>query len=87
MKVSWTAETGASSYTIYDSTTSITGPWTSLASGQTGTSYTTAALSGTSGGTNYWFAVATKLTDTNWTLSTQSTGAGPRLIKNTPACS
>jgi hypothetical protein len=79
--VSWTAETGAASYTVYDSTTSATGPWTSLG---TGTSpFTTASLTGTSGGTGYWFAVTTTLTDAAWGASTQSTASAKRTITTT----
>ncbi len=82
--VTWTAETGAASYTVYDSTSSATGPWTSLG---TGTSpYTTASLTGTAGGTSYWFAVTTTLTDSGWGASTQSTASAKRTI-TTSTCS
>ena len=52
--LSWTATTGAASYTIGQSTTS-GGPYTTIASGITATSYTTTGLTN---GTTYYYVVS-----------------------------
>jgi hypothetical protein len=61
VKVSWAAVTRATSYTVYDTTTSATGTYSAVATGVTGTSWT----SGTLSAANYWFEVAAS-TGTNW---------------------
>jgi hypothetical protein len=61
VKVTWTAVAKATSYTIYDATTSATGTYTSVASGVTAANYTTGSLAAN----NYWFEV-TAYTGTNW---------------------
>jgi hypothetical protein len=61
IKVTWTAVTHATTYSVYQSTTSATGTYTSVATGVTTTSWT----SGTTAG-NYWFKVAA-LIGTTWT--------------------
>jgi hypothetical protein len=75
--VTWTAETGAQTYTVYDSTTSATGPWTSIGTATAPTvTFTSASL--TAGG--YYFAVTTTLSDAAWGASTQSTASAKRTI-------
>ena len=63
IKVSWSAVTHATAYTVYDSTTSATGTYSLIASGVSTTSWTSSALTST---TNYWFEVATNV-GSNWT--------------------
>ena len=76
VKVSWSAVTKATTYTVYDATTSATGTYTSLASGITTTSYTTATLSAA----NYWFEVAAYI-GTNW-VGTKSTATTESTISS-----
>jgi hypothetical protein len=59
--VTWTAVPSATSYTIYDSTTSASSGYAVIASGVTGTSWTSADLSVGI----YWFEVAPYI-GTNW---------------------
>jgi hypothetical protein len=76
--VTWTAETGAQTYTVYDSTTSATGPWTSLGPVTAPTvTYTSGSLTPAGG---YYFAVTTTLSDAAWGASTQSTASAKRTI-------
>jgi hypothetical protein len=51
--VSWAAVAKATSYTVYDTTTSSTGTYASVASGVTTVPYTTGSLAAD----NYWFKV------------------------------
>jgi hypothetical protein len=69
VKVTWTAVAKATSYTVYDATTSATGVYSSTATGVTGASWTSATL--TAG--NYWFEVVA-FTGTNWS-SVKSTAS------------
>ena len=75
--VTWTAETGAQTYTVYDSTTSATGPWTSIG---TATAPTVTFTSGSLTAGGYYFAVTTTLSDAAWGASTQSTASANRTI-------
>lgn len=61
IKVTWAAVTNASTYTVYDSTTSATGTYSAVATGVTTTTWT----SGTLATGNYWFEV-TAFQGTNW---------------------
>lgn len=61
IKVTWGAVAKATSYTIYDATTSGSGTYASLATGVTTTTWT----SGTLSSANYWFEVAAYV-GTNW---------------------
>jgi cellulose 1,4-beta-cellobiosidase len=82
VKVSWSAVTHATTYTVYDSTTGSGGTYNSVASGVTTTTWTSSALAtGT-----YYFKVAavTGSTGSTW-VGTKSTFAGPRTISAT-AC-
>lgn len=71
--IGWTGVPHASSYTVYDSTTGLSGSYAAIAGPVTGTSYTTSTLAA---GT-YWFAVAAYIG--SWG-SGQSAGSGPRVI-------
>ena len=74
IKVSWSAVTHASTYTVYQSTTAATGPYSSVASGVTGTSWTSGIL--TTG--NYWYEV-TATVGSAWT-SVKSAATAQRTI-------
>jgi hypothetical protein len=76
VKVSWTAVTKATSYTVYDTTTSATGTYTSVATGVTTTSWTSATLSAA----NYWFEVAASM-GTNW-IGTKSVATAESTISS-----
>jgi hypothetical protein len=58
--ITWGAITRASTYTVYESTTSATTGFSVVASGVTATTYTKSGLLG-----SYWFEVAA-VTGTNW---------------------
>ncbi|HUE07556.1 MAG TPA: hypothetical protein VMP41_09020 [Acidimicrobiales bacterium] len=77
IKVSWTAVTHATTYTVYDSTTSASGTYTSIATGVTTTSWTSGTLTA---GTNYWFEVAVSV-GSNW-LSTKSSATAESTINS-----
>ena len=62
IKVSWTAVTHATTYSVYDSTTAATGPYSSIATGVATTSWTSGTLTS---GTHYWFEVTVNV-GTNW---------------------
>jgi hypothetical protein len=74
VKVAWNAVTHATTYSVYDSTTSSTGTYTLIASGVGTTSWT----SGTLASGSYWFKVAA-LFGSNWT-GTQSAASSQRTI-------
>jgi cellulose 1,4-beta-cellobiosidase len=82
IKVSWTAVTHATTYTVYDSTTSATGTYSSIAAGVTTTSWTSGTLTA---GTNYWFEVTASV-GSNWT-SPRSSATGESTINSvSPFC-
>jgi hypothetical protein len=82
IKVTWSAVTLATSYSIYDATSSANGSYSLMASGVTGTSWTSSTLTS---GTNYWFKV-TAVIGSNW-ASAQSTASGESTINSvTPFC-
>jgi len=82
IKVSWSAVTHATNYSVYDSTTSATGTYTLVASGVATTSWTSAALTT---GTNYWFEVTVNF-GSNW-ASAKSGATGESTINGTnPFC-
>ena len=66
--VTWNAVTQATTYSVYYSTVSSSGPYSLLASGITGTTYTTGGLAVAT----FWFEVAA-VTGTNW----QGPNSGP----------
>lgn len=76
VKVSWTAVTHATSYTVWVSTTSATGTYTSAASGVVATSWT----SGTLATGNYWYEVSAAI-GSNW-ASAKSSATSQRTISS-----
>lgn len=78
--VTWTAVSRASSYTVYQSTTSATTGYSVAASGVVGTSWTSAAL--TSG--NYWFELSAAI-GTNWS-SAKSAASGESTVVKSTSC-
>jgi hypothetical protein len=77
IKVTWSAVTGASSYTVYEATSAASGPYSSAATGVTSTSWTSPGLS--TG--DYWFEVAA-YEGANWasansSATAESTVTGP----------
>ena len=82
IKVSWTAVSHATTYTVYDSTTSATGTYSSIATGVTTTSW----ISGTfNAGTNYWFEVTVSV-GSNWTSAKSSATGESTINTHTPFC-
>ena len=78
MTITWSAVTGATSYNVYESTTSSTTGYTVASSGLTTTSWKSGKLAA---GT-YWFEVAaTAGTGGAW-VGANSTAAGPLVITN-----
>jgi len=78
--VSWTALAHATSYTVYDSTTSSSAGFSVIASTVSGTSWTSGSL----GAGTYWFQVSSHVS--NWT-SANSASSSPRMVTNGPGCS
>jgi hypothetical protein len=68
--------TRATTYTVYDTTTSATGSYSSVATGVATTSWT----SGTLSAATYWFEVAA-YTGTNW-IGTKSTATAESTISS-----
>ncbi len=82
VKVSWSAVTHATNYSVYDSTTSATGTYTLVASGVATTSWTSGILTT---GTNYWFEVTVNF-GSKW-ASAKSSATGESTINGTnPFC-
>lgn len=80
LTVSWTAVGGATAYDVLRGPTS-GGPWTEIAIGETGTSYTDTGLASA---TVYWYAVvATDATGAS-ERSTPAYGTTPQAIPTTP---
>jgi hypothetical protein len=82
IKVSWGAITHATSYSVYESTTSATGTYTVAASGITTTSWTSGTLTAN---TNYWFEVVTAV-GTNWSSANSSASAESTIHSSNPFC-
>ncbi len=80
IKVTWSAPAHATSYTVYDSTTSSSSGFAIVAASVAGTSWT----SGTLAAATYWFKVTAHVG--NWT-SAQSASSTPRVITSAPGCS
>ena len=82
IKVTWSAVAHATTYSVYDSTTSATGTYTLVASGVATASWTSGTLTG---GTRYWFEVVADV-GSNWS-SVKSAATGSSLINAlTPFC-
>jgi hypothetical protein len=74
VKITWTAVGHASTYTIWESTTSATSGFSAVATGVSGTSWTTGTLA--SG--KYWFEVSARV-GANW-ASPNSTASAKRTV-------
>jgi hypothetical protein len=81
IKVSWSAVALATSYSVYDSTTSATGTYTLVASAVTATAWTSGTL--TAG--NYWYEV-TALIGTNWASAKSAASAETTIGTASPKC-
>jgi hypothetical protein len=82
IKVSWTAVTHATTYTVYDSTTSATGTYSSVASGVATTSWTSGTLTA---GTHYWFEVTVSI-GSNWSSAKSTATAESTINSTSPFC-
>lgn len=84
----WTPVSHASAYTVYDSTTSSNGPYTTYASGVTSSTYKTGPLARKAGRrrglTRYWFKVAA-IVGNSWT-SAQSSAGGELTVSANGTC-
>ncbi len=81
--VGWNTVTHATTYSVYESTTSATGTYTVAASGISTTSWTSGTLTA---GTNYWFEVVTTV-GTNWTSAKSSASPESTMNSSNPFCS
>jgi len=82
IKVTWSAVTHATTYSVYDSTTSATGTYSLVASGVATTSWTSGTLTS---GTNYWFKVVA-VVGSNWSSSKSSATAESTINSSSPFC-
>lgn len=82
IKVSWSAVTHATTYSVYDSTTSATGSYALVASGVSTTSWTSGTLTA---GSNYWFEVAAGV-GTNWLGVKSSASIESSIASSSPFC-
>lgn len=80
IKVAWSATTHATSYTVYDSTTSSSTGFAIVAASVAGTSWTSGSLTAAT----YWFRVTAHVG--TWT-SSQSASSASRVITSAPGCS
>ena len=82
IKVTWSAVTHATTYSVYDSTTTATGTYTLVASGVATTSWTSGTLTT---GTHYWFEVVTNV-GSNWTSAKSAASAESTINGSNPFC-
>jgi hypothetical protein len=82
IKVTWTGVAHATTYSIYDSTTTAGGTYSLIASGVSGTSWTSGALTS---GTNYWFEVVA-VVGSNWASVKSSASAESTINSTNPFC-
>jgi hypothetical protein len=82
IKVTWTAVTHATTYSVYDSTTTATGTYTLVASGVATTSWTSGTLVA---GTHYWFEVTVTI-GSNWTSSKSAATVQSTINAANPFC-
>jgi cellulose 1,4-beta-cellobiosidase len=81
IKVTWGSVTHATTYTVYDSTTSATGGFSSVATGVTTTSWTSETLS--TG--NYWFKVGASV-GTHWSSAKSAASSESTINTANPFC-
>jgi hypothetical protein len=77
IKVTWSAVTRATTYALYDATTSASGTYSAVA---TGTTTTTTWTSGTLSAANYWFEVVA-YTGTKW-IGTKSVATAESTVSS-----
>lgn len=82
IKVTWNGVTHAVSYTVFQSTTSASSGYSSVASGVTTTSWTSSTLTA---GTNYWYEVAT-IIGSHWTSANSSASGESTINAANPFC-
>ena len=82
IKVTWSAVTHATTYSVYEATTSSSGTYTSVATGVSTTSWTSGTLTA---GTNYWFEVLA-VVGTNWSSSKSSATGESTINSSNPFC-
>jgi hypothetical protein len=82
IKVTWNAVTHATTYSVYDSTTSAGGTYSLVASGVSTTSWTSGTLTS---GTNYWFEVV-GVVGSNWASVKSSASAESTINSTNPFC-
>jgi hypothetical protein len=82
IKVTWNAVTHATTYSIYDSTTTAGGTYSLIASGVSTTSWTSGALTS---GTNYWFEVVA-IVGSHWASVKSSASAESTINSTNPFC-
>ncbi len=82
IRVGWTAAIHATSYTIYRATTSANGTYTQVATGISGTSWTSGSLTSA---TNYWYEVVTKV-GSNWISVRSAASAESTINATSPFC-
>ena len=82
IKVTWNAVTHATTYSVYDSTTTAGGTYNLIASGVATTSWTSGALTS---GTNYWFEVVA-VVGSNWASPKSAASVESTINSVTPFC-
>jgi hypothetical protein len=82
IKVTWSAVTHATVYAIWQSTTTATGTYSSVATGVSGTSWTSCTLTAA---TNYWYEVVADV-GTNWAGPKSSASGESTINASNPFC-
>lgn len=82
IKMTWNVVTHATTYSVYDSTTTAGGTYSLIASSVSGTSWTSGALTS---GTNYWFEVVA-IVGSNWASVKSSASAESTINSTNPFC-
>ncbi len=82
IKVTWSAVTHATTYSVYDATTSATGAYSLASSGVATTSWTSGTLTS---GTNYWFEVVAEV-GSKWSSVKSAATAESTINASSPYC-
>jgi hypothetical protein len=82
IKVTWNAVTHATTYSVYDSTTTAGGTYSLVASGVSGTTWTSGTLTS---GTNYWFEVVATV-GSHWASVKSSASVESTINSTNPFC-
>ena len=80
--MTWNAVTHATTYSVYDATTSANGTYSLVASRVSATLWTSGTLTS---GTNYWFEVVARV-GSNWARAKSSASAESTINLMTPFC-